>query len=105
MVRCHLPHPSVKRLAGAAARGSGQAWAVGGVGSLITFWEASAVPDSKPCGVEVPFRQAIMAQALEKITGRVLWVCHACRQRPDMIPADRCEICDEWKPPREAAGP
>ena len=57
--------------------------------------------DSKPCelcGVEVPFRQAIVAQAIEKSTGRVLWVCLECRQRADMTPADQCDVCRKWKP-------
>jgi ribosome-binding protein aMBF1 (putative translation factor) len=59
------------------------------------------VRDSKPCelcGVEIPFKQSIVAHAIERSTGKVLWVCSECRQQPDMIPADQCDLCQEWKP-------
>ena len=55
--------------------------------------------DSKPCevcGVEVSFRLAIFAHAIDPETGEVKWVCMSCRAK--MIPADQCDTCHEWKP-------
>lgn len=63
--------------------------------------------DSKPCdlcGTEVPFENSIVAYAFEQKSGRVLWVCLQCRRRADVIPADQCDICNEWKP-REGGRP
>lgn len=50
------------------------------------------------CGTNVPFEESIVAHAIEKSTGQVLWVCVDCRQKPGMVPADQCDVCQGWKP-------